>query len=318
MPLLKYIFLKSFLLLLLFFAAATLTASAVPENPCDWRNGRIVAPGIKLKHFDLKNPRPLNIHAVRVDLKHPRIYLINTGRDKDWGKPMPDYPAMKIETRRTRTGDFILQQRAAGHDVRLAVNATPWGPWCKPFNHKYAGNIGLVISEGVPASVSQKKSVPAFIVRKNGKPEMIDYKPGSRIDDIRLALSGFRFVLRNNTVVPNKSKTLHPRTFYGLSAGKRYLYFLIVDGRQKDFSEGFTEFEGGEFLKYLGAADGINMDGGGSTTLATCRNGKVRIVNTPPGALKVKEINKINYTRLVATSLGVCLKKPRDITVRRE
>ena len=315
---LKYISRKSLLSLVLLGASVMLTASAVPEKPCDWHNGRIVAPGIKLKHFDLKKPRPLNIHAVRVDLKHPRIYLINTGRDKDWGKPMPDYPSMKIETKRTRTGDFLLQQRAAGHDVRLAVNATPWGPWCKPFNHKYAGNIGLVISEGVPASVSGKKSVPAFIVRKNGQAGMIDYKPGSKIDDIRLALSGFRFVLRNGEVVPNKSKALHPRTFYGLSGDKRYLYLLVVDGRQKDFSEGFTEFEGGEFLKYLGAADGINMDGGGSTTLATCRNGKVKIVNTPPGALKVKEIQKINCTRLVATSLGVCLKKHRDTSVQRK
>lgn len=307
-------------MLLFLLTALFLSASdGLPEGAFEWRKAKPVAPGIRMKHFDLKKPRDLNMFAVRVDLGHPRIYLVNTSRDKDWGKPMPDYPAMKIQTKRRKVAESVKMWCEAGHDVRLAVNATPWGPWRSPYNHKYAGNIGLVISDGVAAALPGKRTVPALVVRKDGSADMIECKVGEKVDeDIVLALSGFQFVLRNGKQACNNSKVLHPRTFYGLSQDRRYLYFLIVDGRQKGFSEGFACFEGARFLAYLGAWDGINMDGGGSTTLVTCRNGKVQIVNTPPGSGKVAPAQKVNATRSVATSLGVCLKNRRSSTVRRE
>jgi hypothetical protein len=56
-----------------------------------------------------------------------------------------------------------------------------------------------------------------------------------------------------------------PRTVVGWNpAGERLL--VTVDGRQPDVSVGMTLAEAADLLLALGATDGINLDGGGSTT----------------------------------------------------
>ncbi len=57
-----------------------------------------------------------------------------------------------------------------------------------------------------------------------------------------------------------------------------FIYFVVVDGRQPDYSVGMTTEELGEFCRdTLGATWGINQDGGGSS--AMWANGE--IVNWP-------------------------------------
>ena len=282
--------------------------TGLPEGSFDWSRAKSIASGIRIKKFEYSKPRPLQIYAVKIDLANPRIYLVTTSRDKDWGQAMPDYPKMKIETRRTRVYDFMQRYRRGGQDMRLAVNASPWSPWTKPFTHQYAGNIGLVVSDGVVVCTPVKRSVPAFVIRKNGRADMITFKEGDKTDDLKLAVSGFSFVLRDGKNVGGKGQVLHPRTFYGLSRDGRNFYIVVADGRQKGFSEGMSLSEGGQFLKYLGADDGINMDGGGSTTLVTYDRGRINVENTPPGSGKVSAKDKHKYTRKVANCIGVCLR----------
>lgn len=67
----------------------------------------------------------------------------------------------------------------------------------------------------------------------------------------------------------------HPRTAIALNDD--YVYFVVVDGRSPD-SIGMNMTELGTFcLDYLGAVEGINQDGGGSSTMWV--NGEV--VNEP-------------------------------------
>jgi exopolysaccharide biosynthesis protein len=55
----------------------------------------------------------------------------------------------------------------------------------------------------------------------------------------------------------------------------------VIDGRRSG-SAGATEAELGVILRRLGAVEGINFDGGGSTALALrYPDGRVRAVNTP-------------------------------------
>jgi hypothetical protein len=56
----------------------------------------------------------------------------------------------------------------------------------------------------------------------------------------------------------------HPRTAVGWN--KKYIFFVVVDGRQKELSMGMTCVELAHFFKNLGCTDAINLDGGGSTT----------------------------------------------------
>jgi phosphodiester glycosidase len=67
-----------------------------------------------------------------------------------------------------------------------------------------------------------------------------------------------------------------PRTLVGWNPdGERLL--VTVDGRQPDTSVGMTLAEAADLLLALGATDGINLDGGGSTTFVAGGT----VVNTP-------------------------------------
>jgi hypothetical protein len=67
-----------------------------------------------------------------------------------------------------------------------------------------------------------------------------------------------------------------PRTLVGWNpAGERFL--VTVDGRQPETSVGMTLAEAADLLLSLGATDGINLDGGGSTTFVAAGT----VVNTP-------------------------------------
>ena len=59
---------------------------------------------------------------------------------------------------------------------------------------------------------------------------------------------------------------------------------MTIDGRLPE-SAGATTEELGSLLAQVGAADGINMDGGGSTTLARWNQetGTVELLNQPVG-----------------------------------
>jgi len=84
----------------------------------------------------------------------------------------------------------------------------------------------------------------------------------------------------------------NPRTLAGLSLDGRWLYLLVLEGRQRSFS-GFTLAESAGLLADLRIDAGLNLDGGGSSTLVI--NG--RRVN----ALPVKQAAE----RPVANQLGI-------------
>lgn len=69
----------------------------------------------------------------------------------------------------------------------------------------------------------------------------------------------------------------NPRTGLGLSADRETLILAAVDGRRTD-ALGMTCNELGRLLQELGAADAINLDGGGSTTMWLAGSG---VVNQP-------------------------------------
>ena len=57
----------------------------------------------------------------------------------------------------------------------------------------------------------------------------------------------------------------HPRTAFGFNDERAF--FVTVDGRQPGYSIGMSLLELAELLQELGATEGINLDGGGSTTM---------------------------------------------------
>ncbi|AFH48544.1 Exopolysaccharide biosynthesis protein [Ignavibacterium album JCM 16511] len=94
-----------------------------------------------------------------------------------------------------------------------------------------------------------------------------------------LVKDGMNMVRRNPSIegITEKfSKQRHPRSGIGFSSDKRTLYFITVDGRQQ-MSRGMTLLEFANLMITEGVYNGLNLDGGGSTTLVI--NDKV--VNSP-------------------------------------
>lgn len=95
---------------------------------------------------------------------------------------------------------------------------------------------------------------------------------------------GWETVLRDDVVQPDvtsNSVVKNPRTAIGYSNNGNRVYLCVVDGRQPGVSEGVLGSELGELMKYFGATDVLNFDGGGSTTMYL---DKLGTVNSPSDA----------------------------------
>jgi exopolysaccharide biosynthesis protein len=99
---------------------------------------------------------------------------------------------------------------------------------------------------------------------------------------------------------PNNSfvYTRHPRTAVGINKDTTKLFLVTVDGRQAS-SLGMNLYELADLMLQLGVYHGINLDGGGSTTMVI-RN---EVVNTP---------SDVSGERPVSNALLVVSKAPLD------
>ena len=97
----------------------------------------------------------------------------------------------------------------------------------------------------------------------------------SSLDNI---ISGWNIILSNNEVQEyyrNEASLLsanHPRTSVGYSADGKYIFFTVVEGRNPTqasptISAGVNTKELAQVMQYLGAANAINLDGGGSSCI---------------------------------------------------
>lgn len=105
-----------------------------------------------------------------------------------------------------------------------------------------------------------------------------------------VAVGGLPVLLADSVTTPgldsvggaNFGPVRHPRTAVAVRGDRRRLLLVTVDGRQPGYSEGMTLVELAGFLRAIGATDAINLDGGGSTTMAVRRSdGSVAVVNRP-------------------------------------
>ena len=253
--------------------------SAVPER----------SPGIRYTQVTITNPRRNVVSVLQVDLSNPDIRFATTGRHSLWGQPMPDYRSRTVRTRRQTTRDFLSTSRTAGMNMVVAVNAAPWLPWEFPYNHQYADDLGLAVSNGVLVSDQSNSpySSPSFVFRKDWTAQIVASKSETvDVANVLTAVSGFDMILTRGTAAGSGADDTSPRTGFGLSLDRRKVILMTVDGRQNNYSLGVGTKEAGELLRYFGAWNGINMDGGGSTALALYNSvdNTVALANRPSGS----------------------------------
>ena len=219
--------------------------------------------GVAYCVLDRAEPAPMRIHAVRVDLEAPGVEFVVTS-------PNGDAP---LDTFSRTTSSFLDEV-----GCQVAINASPYHP--------------VVVSEGVPQNVRGLSAadgdvysppMPNFAAVAIGpNNEVRVLAPGDPPgEEIRHGVGGFGRLLVDGQNVGGDGAR-HPRTAVGVDAAGDVLYLLVIDGRQPGYSEGATTRETAAILLELGAANALNLDGGGSTTLAIeDAGGRPRVVNRP-------------------------------------
>ncbi|MCQ2351872.1 MAG: phosphodiester glycosidase family protein [Victivallaceae bacterium] len=271
-------------------------------KPLDWLRAKEVQSGVKLITIDREKPRLQKINVMRIDLGNRKLRFAATGRNVDYGKPMPDYPQVTIQTKRITTAEFVdsLQQKKL--NVIVAANAAPWKPWTKPYTHKYGFLSGLNIGHGQVVSDDHRHGA-VFLVHNNGKAEIWTKPvPEKLYPKLQIAVSGFSPILLDGKIATDDKTHCDPRMAYGLSKNRRNLFLITVDGRQPGWSEGATLTELAQLMIDAGASDALNMDGGGSTTLLYVDRGRKNCV-------MVNRHTTGGYARPVASNIAIYLEK---------
>jgi hypothetical protein len=134
----------------------------------------------------------------------------------------------------------------------------------------YAVSKGKAYSEG-------NGTEPVFYVTRRGG--LTFDKPGNPF----FGIAGDRYlVLGGEKLEDLDDSDRDPRTALGFNKNGRWLYLIVVDGRQPFYSAGATFDELADILIAHGAHFAMSLDGGGSTTMVIRgADGEPVILNSP-------------------------------------
>lgn len=202
----------------------------------------------------------------------------------------------------TRTTSQFLDdndmQIAINGDEYYYMNPTDYPPqnYCDTGDPvrpaSFAASRGRVYSQKLPGR-------PTLYI--NQKNEIRFDEPKGKVYN---AISGERMlVVKGKTVGGLDTEQLQPRTAVGTNKNGRWLYLIVMDGRE-EASEGASFSELADLLVSYGVYSGMSFDGGGSSTMVIEGVDKrPRLLNIP-----VNE-NTVGRERAVANHLGISLKK---------
>lgn len=226
---------------------------------------RTLHPGIEYRRFARSEPRPVVVHVATIDLDTPGLTLVPT--------PAPAGPCLPAAT----TSSFLAQAH-----VQLAFNTQ--------FFYSCPG-------AGAPDEIEPGEPVrPVGVYAVAGK-TVVDrawhdstvyfgadgsvtlYDPPATVHH---AISGRYRLVAGGRATAADDGLLAPRVALGFDDTRRRMTVVVIDGRQRGYSEGLTLPELGEVLLELGVYDAVELDGGGSATLVVeDDDGSPLVLNSP-------------------------------------
>jgi hypothetical protein len=226
---------------------------------------RTLHPGIVYRRFARSEPRPVVVHMATIALDTPGLQLV----------PTPAAPGGCLPARTTSA--FLAEAR-----VQLAVNTQFFYPCpgmpapeeLEPGQLLRPVGVYAVAGEQVVERVWHDSTV---YIGPDGAVTL--YEPPARLHH---AISGRHRLVEGGRATAADDGVLAPRVALGLDAERRRMTVVLVDGRQRGYSEGLTLPELGGLLIELGVHDAIELDGGGSATLvALGADGEPEVLNSP-------------------------------------
>ncbi len=160
---------------------------------------------------------------------------------------------------------------------------------------------GLNVKNGI--KLSDAGSRPWFGVLADGTPVIgsaADYsKYAATLEN---AVGGWHFILKNGKISDvgvgsEHGDTRHPRTAVGIMPDGTVV-IIVVDGRQPAISNGASLAEMAILLREMGCINGLELDGGGSSTF---------VLKEDSSFVTKNNVSSGGTLRNVATSLLICL-----------
>jgi hypothetical protein len=232
---------------------------------------RTLFPGVTYKREIHYLPHSMIAHILIIDTKNAKgLNFLVTPADESG----------KVKARTT-------SQFLAEFDAQIAINGDGFFPWWSRSPADYYPHAGdPVTPNGFTASygkvyadgLQDVRPEPTLYITRRGGLEF-NREPNK----IFHAISGDRMLIQSGEIIEGlDNDILHPRTAIGTNKNGRWLYIVVVDGRQPFYSEGATFRELAEILKDLGAFNAMALDGGGSSTMVIeGTDGRPVVLNSP-------------------------------------
>ena len=256
--------------LLIFFLYQNIKSA--PKNP-ESTDLDLKKLGITYTLQESTEPIPNKIHVLRINLALNKVKpKVGLGPDPDG-----DGPAEVSLT--------DPRKLASSPSVVAFVNTNPWDSFPNAEGRKnrnwYSGQPvdihGLAGSEGKMRSTMAPSNTSVWFDTK-GKVHF-----GHQAEDkVQEATTGFQLILSRGKLTVGKGGARHPRTAIGADEKGKILWLVVVDGRQRHYSEGMNMYELATVMKELGCWTATNMDGGGSSIMGLVdKTDKLKVINRP-------------------------------------
>lgn len=222
--------------------------------------------------------------SVAVGYGDDDIETIKTGRN--WAMTETTKQAQSMQTRRNT--NVVGAINAGGYDMS---NGRPSGAFIMS---------GTVINEPTGTTFWIDKDGNAHITSAQ------ECNTALAAGNVREAVAGFGDIFENGHARSGLDNTTRAsRTAIGIKADGTVV-MLMVDGRQAPYSVGMTMAEVAASMEALGCVEAVNLDGGGSSTFATQREGESE--NNTSAGLTLRCRPSDGYERKVSNTIMVLSK----------
>lgn len=249
--------------------------------------------GVIYERRILSEPRPVILHIVMIDLTVEGI---------DFAITPPDLPNETLYMQARTTSDFVAES-----GVQLAINGSFFYPFHSEMPWDYFPHEGDTVRPLGETIVDQQVLSPT---EEHYQPvcfleDRVEIVEGACSAETQHALSGNAIFLQSAEPIhftDPYNATPYSRVALATNQQGNIVWLIIVDGKQKFYSEGLSLNELGSIVQALGAYNAINLDGGGSTTLAIASDDGATLLNAPfHTRLPMRERPVANHLGIIAT-----------------
>ena len=222
-------------------------------------------PGLTYQRKVHSKPRPHIVNAVTIDLANGRI------------QPLVS-PAISGNNLAMKTSEFIKK-----YDLDLAINGSFFYPFTENTPWDYSprpGDTAHALGENISDSIRYGKATKQWNVLCFAKSNLAQIALNNRCPENTVqGVAGQEILVKNGVSIIDYETKAYGRAAVGTNKEGTKLWIFVVDGKQPFYSEGVTLTELAQIAADLGCDRAINLDGGGSTTLAVKQSGKVKLLN---------------------------------------